>query len=501
MTDHYDVDRRLSFIQMDQQARDDLRALRPFLEAELPGALEVFYSQVREFPETRKFFSNDQHIKHARGAQQAHWSNIASGNFDASYVSSVRAIGGVHARIGLEPRWYIGGYSVVLEQLVRAVMRSRRPAGRIDLFGATRQNDAITGKLVALIKSVMLDMDFVISIYFELAEEQRRKADQAAIEAEQEKVVGSLGNALERLANGDLTARIEEGLPPAYDKLRADFNEAARKLEEAMGAVVTAGCEIQQAAGELTSASDDQGQRTEQQAAGLEETSATLNEITRGVSQSAARIEDVRLLVEAARVEAEAGNEVVGRGTLAMEHIASSSNKIADFVSIIDEMAFQTNLLALNAGVEAARAGDAGRGFAVVATEVRNLAQRSAAAAKEINLHILNARTEVERGVKIVAESGAMFSQILGSTLKVTQAVTDVAAGIKEQSGGLVEVNTALGQIDQLTQQTAAMSEESTAACRSVANESNRLMKLIGRFRLRQHAASPVSAPLVRKAS
>ncbi len=242
--------------------------------------------------------------------------------------------------------------------------------------------------------------------------------------------------------------------------------------------------EIKSGTGEIAQASDDLSRRTEQQAASLEETAAALDEITATVKKSAEGAGHARSVVETANDDARKSAVVVRQAVEAMDAIARSAQQIGQIIGTIDEIAFQTNLLALNAGVEAARAGDAGRGFAVVASEVRALAQRSAEAAKEIESLILTSRSEVDHGVQLVGEAGDSLERIMAQVAEINMIITEISTGAGEQATSLAEVNTAINQMDQVTQKNAAMVEESTAASRTLSQDSEQLASLVGRFQI-----------------
>ena len=326
------------------------------------------------------------------------------------------------------------------------------------------------------------------------AERMRGEAERARAAAELAVVVEGIGRGLDQLAQGALTFRLDRSFAADYEKLRTDFNDAMGKLAETLTVVATNTSAIRSGTGEISTAADDLSRRTEQQAASLEETAAALDEITatvRKTSQSALQARDV---VGAATAGAERSGAVVRRAVEAMDGIARSSREIGQIIGVIDEIAFQTNLLALNAGVEAARAGEAGRGFAVVASEVRALAQRSAEAAKEIKGLISTSGRQVEQGVELVGETGAALGLILGQVADLTTIVTEIAASAQEQASALDQVNTAINQMDQVTQQNAAMVEESTAASRALARETEELAGLVGRFQLGQGRPVPALA-------
>ncbi len=317
--------------------------------------------------------------------------------------------------------------------------------------------------------------------------DRKLKQTEAAFEAagrEQKVVVESMARALSALARGDLTVRMRADVAAAYAALKADFNAAMDNLQSTMADLAATMQGVRSGANEITHASDDLSRRTEQQAATLQQTAATLDQITATVKETAAGAQAARDLIAAAKANAERSGAVVRDTVAAMGSIETSSRQIATIIGVIDEIAFQTNLLALNAGVEAARAGDAGRGFAVVATEVRALAQRSADAAKEIKALISASGLQVEGGVKLVAETGRSLVQIGQDVTKMSDLVAGIAASAREQAVGLEQVNTAVNQMDQVTQQNAAMVEESTAACHSLAAEAEAMAGLVDRFRL-----------------
>jgi methyl-accepting chemotaxis protein len=318
-------------------------------------------------------------------------------------------------------------------------------------------------------------------------EERRAKAEAAAKAArEQALVVSSLAEGLEHLADGDMTYRVVAEFPGEYRKLRDDFNGAITKLEGALGRIATATAGIQTGSKEISHAADDLSRRTEQQAAALEQTAAALDEITATVRRTAEGANHAREVVSTAKADATKSGEVVRGAVAAMNQIETSAKQISQIIGVIDEIAFQTNLLALNAGVEAARAGDAGRGFAVVASEVRALAQRSAEAAKEIKALITASSTQVGQGVQLVGETGQALDRIVGQVNEINTVVAGIAASAQEEATGLNEVNGAINQMDQVTQQNAAMVEQSTAASHSLLQEATELVSLLSAFSVSQ---------------
>ncbi|TDK37347.1 methyl-accepting chemotaxis protein [Rhizobium deserti] len=332
-------------------------------------------------------------------------------------------------------------------------------------------------------------------------EQQRRAAEQDRVRAEaMAQATSGLADGLKQLSAGNLSFQLSQPFAADFESLRADFNTAVEQLRGTLGAVSQATSSIDSGSREVSQSADDLAKRTEQQAASLEQTAAALDEITANVSNSSKRAEEARTVAIQANESARHSGAVVANAVDAMGKIEQSSSQISSIISVIDEIAFQTNLLALNAGVEAARAGEAGKGFAVVAQEVRELAQRSAKAAKEIKDLIRNSSVDVESGVKLVSETGDALKTIEGYIVTINQHMDSIATSAREQSVGLSEVNTAVNQMDQVTQQNAAMVEEANAAGATLANEAARLRELIGRFDLGAGASLSQSNQLRRTA-
>ncbi|KPF47317.1 chemotaxis protein [Rhizobium sp. AAP43] len=318
------------------------------------------------------------------------------------------------------------------------------------------------------------------------AEGERRRHEQARDSAatEQQQVVAALGKGLAELSSGNLTHRIAEEFPGEYATLKRDFNSAVASLEQAIASVNGSVVNISAGTSEISESAADLSRRTEQQAASLEETAAALNELTEQVNSSADNAKTAATTVSLAVKDAEKSGEVVQKAVTSMHGIEQSSQEISRIISVIDEIAFQTNLLALNAGVEAARAGEAGKGFAVVAQEVRELAQRSANAAKEIKTLINTSAAQVKDGVELVGEAGLTLEKISLQVMQINGLIRQISGSASEQAVGLKEINQAVNQMDQVTQQNAAMVEETTAASMTLRNESDTLKNLVARFQV-----------------
>jgi len=406
------------------------------------------------------------------------------------------AVGGVLALlIALSASaWLIGALSRPVEAMTRAM--SKLAGGDLNVaIPAIGRRDEI-GHMADAVLTFKQNAEEKVRLEAE-AEVQRAAAEQARIaqaerDAEaarqQAQVVEGIAAGLDRLSSGQLAFRLNSAFAPEYEKLRADFNAAMARLQDTMRVIIDRSSAIGASAHEISQASDDLSRRTEQQAASLEETAAALEQITATVARSAEGAIEAGGVVDGARQEATEGQAVVGRAIVAMGEIEQSSNEIGNIIGVIDEIAFQTNLLALNAGVEAARAGDAGRGFAVVASEVRALAQRSAEAAKEIKTLISASSRQVGEGVALVGDTGHALERIAEQITRLTAIAREISASSQEQSSGLQQVNIAVAQMDQVTQQNAAMVEESTAASHSLAQDARELDRMMGQFSLEDGA-------------
>jgi len=310
--------------------------------------------------------------------------------------------------------------------------------------------------------------------------------------------LGKLSQLLSSIAEGDLTARMHGDFQGVFATMRDDANATVAQLTQIVGQIQEAAGSINLAAGEIATGNSDLSRRTEQQAANLEETAASMEELTSTVRQNAEHARQANQLAIGAHTVATQGGHVVGEVVTTMAAIQTSSKKIAEIISVIDGIAFQTNILALNAAVEAARAGEQGRGFAVVASEVRTLAQRSAGAAKEIKGLIDDSVGKVAEGSQLVNQAGATMGEIVASVQRVTDIMAEISAASQEQSAGIDQVNQTVVQMDETTQQNAALVEEATAAARAMEEQATQLADAVAIFRLDNQVAQAVSAVTAR---
>ena len=482
---------RLDFLKLDASSLAALRTLRPLIEKHLPAGLDFFYNHIRGYSDLRQLFNDSAHMETAKGAQVRHWSRIADGRFDQSYASSAQAIGSAHARLGLSPSRYIGGYALIIERLLGALL----PELLSNDGDAAAKGKEIAAGIGALVKAALLDIDMTTSTYFELIEEERRQADEKRAAAEkqhaadvealikqQKSIVDALARSLEGLARGDLTVQIAGNFSPEYQALRDNFNNAMTRLRTTVEAIAAAAGEVSNATAEISASTIDLSQRTEQQAASLEQTSATMEQISATVKKTAENAQQANQSARETQAVADRSGAVVNKAVSAMGLIEESSRKISDIISVIDEIARQTNLLALNAAVEAARAGEAGRGFAVVATEVRSLAQRSSQAAKDIKDLITNSNGQVKEGVELVSRAGTALNEIVGSIKSVADVIANIATASVEQATGIDQVNRALSQMDEVTQQNSALVEENAATAKTLEDQAATMNERVGLF-------------------
>ena len=300
---------------------------------------------------------------------------------------------------------------------------------------------------------------------------------------------------LSEVIDGNLSRRLSvQGMSGFFATIGSSVNQLTNTMGDLVGKVTETAGEVYRGAMEISQANAELSSRTEQQASSLEQTASSMEEMTSTVRQTADNAAQANQLATAARDQAEKGGGVTARAVQAMGEIGESSKRIADIIGVIDELAFQTNLLALNAAVEAARAGEHGRGFAVVASEVRNLAERSARAAKEIKELIENSTAQVQQGSVLVADSGKMLEEIVVAVKKVSDIVGEIAAASREQSSGIEQVNKAVMQMDEMTQQNAAMVEQASAASSTMADQARLLTEMMSRYRMAAAAAGAAPA-------
>ena len=426
-------------------------------------ALERLYARIAGDTTTAALLPTQEKRNYASRAQLTHWQQLFSSRFDAQQIERSEHIGKVHARIGLTPHFYIGGYALVLEDMIKRTLRR----GFFMRFSGRRSGNIIG----TLVKAALLDMDAALAAYFK-AEEESRKA-----------VINAVGAALSAMADGDLRADLRD-LPDAYQQIAVDFHRMRQEISSILTELASASDNIDTGAAEISSAAGDMANRTEQTAEGITRTAEVMRGVTGAVLTTASKVRDVNLSITEISKQAEDGGVIVASAIDAMDKIKTSSEEIAQITEVIESIAFQTNLLALNAGVEAARAGEAGKGFAVVASEVGALAHRTTESAKSIKTLITKSSTDVHEGVDLVGRTRSALEKIIDDVTGAKVQTGEISAEAEGQAKSLRDVSQEIQKMDATTQQNAAMVEQSNAAARALSDESRRLTDIVARFSL-----------------
>ncbi len=455
----------LDFIEFTPAQRRALAAARPFLREALDPVLDHLYARLRQTPEMTRMFRDEAHMRKAKAAQIEHWMQIANATFDGDYLEAVTRIGKVHATIGLEPRWYIGSYSLVLEGLLAALERATSPWQRLfhpGLRPATLRP--------VLVKAALIDMQLAISVYFKAADEERETA------------IITLDSALASLADGDLTKEIS-GLPESFASLTRSFNRSLGNLRATLATVVDAAATIQTGTGEIAAATEDLAKRTESNAAGLEEVTSTLKSIEELVRKTASGAQETLGIASQALSATLQGRDAAVNAGQAMGQVQESARGIDTVIEGLDKIAFQTRVLAMNAAVEAGRAGEAGRGFAVVADLVSALAMRSEEEAHKARTGLSSTRSEIEGAASAVFAVSGELETLAKEVQKVHALIDTMSRNNDTQASAITQINTTMATMDQSTHRNAAMVEETSAAVHSLSSDATRLAAQARNFR------------------
>ncbi|MCX5617272.1 globin-coupled sensor protein [Bombella sp. TMW 2.2543] len=486
LEDINDLKSRLHFLQLEEHDCLSIRRIEQYVNKALPKALDAFYDTVRNEPNTRSFFASEAHIQKAKQAQLGYWKSISAANFGLQYANTVRRIGRTHAKIGLEPRWYISGYALLLASIINDVTNQLAPP--MPLMPPKMPFSKITDSLASLCKAVFLDMDLTISIYIDeakkLNKEEMNKLDEA-IEQERKFVTERFGRIIDALANKNLSHTVEGEFPTTYIPMRNNLNHAISSLCQTLNAISEATESIDNTADEINSAAQDLAQRTEKQAASVEKTAAAVEQITATVSSTESRVGEATQFVEECQTITERFGTMIRRASKAMEEIERSAEAVNKITNVISNIATQTNLLALNTGVEAAHAGEAGSGFRVLAQEIRKLANQVGDASEEVKDLITTSQTHVNSGSAIMKDASGAIDTIISSVANIGTHLKAISKATSEQASALRDVNGAVVTIDQGTRENAAMVEETSAATSNMAQRTRQLKQLLGEFTLR----------------
>ena len=467
------LDQRLSFYGLDP-CDPQFSAILKSLDAHVDPSLDAFYLRVTSTPETAKFFADKAATDRAHSAQASHWRRTFLEGLTADYLARCETVGDVHARIGLEPQWYIGGYALVLEHLITGVLTQ-------GLRGLMPRARADAAMITTLVKVALLDMDLSLSQYFAAEQHQRQS------------VITAIGKALGDISTGDLTLTVPN-LPKDYAQIENDLRQTVARLSVSVHDILDGSGQIATTASEMRAATDELARRSEQQAASLEESAAAMDELTGVVTATNGAINELNLSVSRTHDAAIGGETLVRQAIGAMSEIERGSGEMAKIIGLIEDIAFQTNLLALNAGVEAARVGEHGKGFAVVANEVRSLAQSSASAVEQIKHLIRTSDQQVSNGVRVVNDVGDALSSILSQVSETAEVARKISETSAAQSLNLRQINAAITEMSETIQHNAAMVEQNNAAAHNMEEEASRVATSVRQFRVRPRRLAKAAA-------
>ncbi len=466
-------------------------SLGSVLADELPLALDAFYDRVSENQNTRGMFRSKADIAHAREAQQRHWSVFPKNALDPDYIKRIQTIGEVHAKIGLAPRWYIGGYAIVLSHVTAAFVRDQAPKGGLlalgkALIGPSRAEVAqkTSETVSALIKAALLEIDLTISVYLEAAQKRHDQERQESIDGERAYVMAAFGSIIARISKGDLTGKIDNTVPLPYKPLATDLNAATASL----GGVIQHSKETLAALADTTESisdkSHDLSSHTQEQSRAIASIAVAVSQITETVRGTADLSDRAARSASRCATSAQAANALALKSETAMTNVRKTSSDINEIARAVDGVANKTNLLALNAGIEAARAGEAGKGFSVLAHEIRTLA----AAVSEASQNIRNLVTAVHADI-LQAEDGmrsvrtGMDSMI--HDVKTTEShIADIAKAAQEEADTLVEINHGIARYTKEAGHTSAMTESMEIGLDSIKSLAGLMASAMGAFKV-----------------
>lgn len=476
LVEREDLPELTTLVQMDTDDLSAMREVGPGLQDAVRDILDTVFDEMRSDPDLRDLLDNEE----LNAAHQIHldfWIEALRGDFGSDFNGMLDQRIQVDQSL-VEPRVLFCIYAKVLEDLITTVVQAFSRNSKPFLRRAAPVAD-LAPRLSAVVKAALVDMEVSYVAYRDRQDTHRQDsqmADQMSLD--------KMTEAFESLAQGNLAVRVDADEFRNNERLAAAFNAAVSNLRDLIGETRTSADGIRSGSSEIAQATDDLARRTEQQAASLEETSAAVVSLNEAVKDTANSAKETNATVAHALEDARAGGEVLTETKAAMTQIEASSKEMSKIISTIDEIAFQTNLLALNAGVEAARAGEAGKGFAVVASEVRTLAQRSAEAAKSIKSLIGTSSSHVSSGVELVQNTSDVLTRTINAFGQVSERVNAIAEATETQAISIAEINTAIGYLDEMTQQNAAMVEQSSAAAASLATEADSLSGHVSSFKL-----------------
>lgn len=480
-----EVHTRLKFLGLTEEDLGVIAAWGDPCRAVMDLLVDAFYKHILNTPQTRNILEKHSTIERQRPMLTRYVMTMFTGRIDDEYVRYRTHVGATHDDIDLDSNWYVGMYEIIRHKLIEAVENAGANRQEVDRFKE------------ALLRLIQADIALVVTA---LTDSRRAK-----IEKLNKQIQADFANAkafldeesqvLAKVAARDLSVQMNGQYNGEYEHIKDLLNTAISNLNDALTQVSSGAEQVASAANQISSGSQSLAQGASQQASSLEQASASFQQISSMSQQNASNAKEARSMTEVARLSTNKGADLMGQLAEAMGKIKNSADATAKIVKTIDEIAFQTNLLALNAAVEAARAGDAGKGFAVVAEEVRNLAMRSAEAAKQTANLIDESVKNADGGVELNQNVLRSLDEINQQVNKVSEVMAEIATASDQQNQGIAQINTAISQMGQITQLTAANAEQSAAAAEELNGQSEQMLGMVGSFQLADTAHQPKRAP------
>lgn len=521
--DQKSVNERRSLMELSDESCDRIGAVKSSIMAHLPAAMDKLHSKISETDHLDRLFASSELRSHAKEKHHEHWGLIASGNIGQDFLRSSRRIGDVHAQIGLEPKYHISSYALMVGTLVEGVIKDQFQEAnqKKGIFGRGKSSvdpDELAKTVSAIIKATFMDVELSVGSMF-----HHRRLETENVNAEIQRVVKAaqsgdfsqrakaevsneylvslvegtndlmrtVGDGLSRadevlsaLAEADLTKRMDGQFEGSFGQLQGNINSVADQLSKLIVQIQDTSGSLKTATQEILSGANDLSERTTRQASAIGETSETIKSLSDTVGENTIEANKAMQHADDVRKTAEQGGEVMANASSAMERITTSSEKISNIIGMIDDIAFQTNLLALNASVEAARAGEAGKGFAVVAVEVRRLAQSAAQASSEVKALIEQSATEVGEGTRLVTEASQKLQKMVEAARKNNELMASIAKNSTAQTSAIDEIKAAVAEIDEMTQHNVALVEETNAAIEQTEQRSTELDGIVEVFKV-----------------
>ncbi|WEJ10632.1 globin-coupled sensor protein [Sinorhizobium prairiense] len=488
---------RLRFAGLDEDACALLRDHRQALSPRIDLALRALSHRLQASPDAARHFDSDRQIDRLHDLQSSHWNVLTDARFDGLYAERVKVLADTESRMGLDPRWQIASHSIVLEHLILGAIEDAWPKSILSLGKARRKE--LRDLVAALVRTAFVDTEIAVSLRFNALRQQHQRQLSEQRRDDESELKTLFSDFLRAIGEGDLTARLPEDAPDAYQPIVAGLNTALGQIRDALLAADKRATAAEAIVSELRGSAAEFSGNAGAEAKAIDQHLVSLGTVTERIRTGSIRIAETETKAGETRIAVERSGEIAGQAISAMADIEASAEKIGQIIGVIDEIAFQTNLLALNAGIEAARAGESGRGFAVVAQEVRALAQRSGEAAREIKQLVTGTKGQVVAGVEIVGRTQHAISSIAEQVISINEAVTGIAREAECQVSDLASATSEIGGIARAMNRSAALGGAALASADDLHGVIVELGETVRRFHLDRQARSAASfAPRMR---